>query len=345
LPKTELEITPEQYHKEPYFDVSLEGVTKRFAEVVAVDNVSLNVQKGEFLCILGPSGCGKTTTMTRMVFQNYALFPHMTVFDNIAYGLRMMRVPKNEIQDRVEEVLSLVKLDGFEKRKPHQLSGGQQQRVALARAIVPRPTVLLLDEPLGALDLKLRKQMQIELKVIQLEVGITFIYVTHDQDESLTMADRIAVMKDGHIEQIGTPVDIYENPANAYVCDFVGIINMYKGIINEISDKDVLIRLDAGVELRLQDGKNYRQGQEIIIGVRPEKIVLSSTKQSQYPTCIPCHITNVNYQGTHTGYIVEMDSGEKINIMVQNISSNEYLKLNERIFVHWTNESIKLFPQ
>ena len=236
----------------PEVDVRLDRVTKRFAEFTAVEDLSLEFRRGEFFSMLGPSGCGKTTTLRMIggfeeptsgrvlirekdvtdlppfrrdvntVFQSYALFPHLDVFENIAFGLRRRKVAGNEIKRRVGEMLALVELPGYEKRKPKQLSGGQQQRVALARALVNRPQVLLLDEPLGALDMKLRKQMQLELKRIQSEVGITFIFVTHDQDEAMTMSDRIAVMRDGRIEQLGTPSDLYEHPRTGFVAGLPG---------------------------------------------------------------------------------------------------------------------------
>src|SRR3954467_10058138 len=236
-------------------DVTIEGVTKRFEELVAVDNLSLEIESGSFFALLGPSGCGKTTTLRMIggfeeptegtiylgdtevsrlpsykrdvntVFQSYALFPHLTIFENVAFGLRRKGVAKSEVKQRVGEALELVDLAGREKRKPNQLSGGQQQRVALARALVNRPRVLLLDEPLGALDLKLRKQMQLELKRIQHEVGITFVHVTHDQEEAMTMADRIAVMDAGKVEQLGSPEELYERPNTRFVADFIGSRN------------------------------------------------------------------------------------------------------------------------
>ncbi|HEY9012138.1 MAG TPA: spermidine/putrescine ABC transporter ATP-binding protein, partial [Devosia sp.] len=242
-------------------DVRLDRITKRFHEVVAVDDLSLDIQHGEFFSMLGPSGCGKTTTLRMIggfeeasegtiylgdadvtglppfkrdvntVFQNYALFPHLTVFENVAFGLRRKKVAAGEIGTRVREMLELVELPGYEKRKPTQLSGGQQQRVALARALINHPRVLLLDEPLGALDLKLRKQMQLELKRIQTEVGITFIYVTHDQEEAMTMSDRIAVMRAGHIEQLGTSEELYERPKTAFVAGFLGVSNLLEGAV------------------------------------------------------------------------------------------------------------------
>ncbi len=240
-------------------DVRLDHITKRFHEVVAVDDLSLEIERGEFFSMLGPSGCGKTTTLRMIggfeeastgtiylgdtdvtglppfkrdvntVFQNYALFPHLTVFENVAFGLRRRKVPDGEIGTQVKTMLELVELPGYEKRKPSQLSGGQQQRVALARALINHPRVLLLDEPLGALDLKLRKQMQLELKRIQTEVGITFIYVTHDQEEAMTMSDRIAVMRAGRIEQLGNPEELYERPQTAFVAGFLGVSNLLEG--------------------------------------------------------------------------------------------------------------------
>src|SRR5215467_7311613 len=236
--------------------VQLVDLVKRFTEVTAVDGINIDVAGGEFFSLLGPSGCGKTTTLRMIagfeqptegkilldgtdmaytpphkrnvntVFQNYALFPHLNVHDNVAFGLRRQKVGKQELRQRVGEALELVQLNGFEKRKPGQMSGGQQQRVALARALVLKPAVLLLDKPLGALDAKLRKALQIELKALQQQVGITFIYVTHDQEEALTMSDRIAVMSNGRVEQVGTPVDVYEEPSTAYVADFLGVSNM-----------------------------------------------------------------------------------------------------------------------
>jgi len=249
--------------------IELEQVRKRFAEHAAVDGVSLSIGEGEFFSLLGPSGCGKTTTLrmiagfvepdegrillqgsdvtrvpankrpVNMVFQQYALFPHMTVYDNVAFGLKMARVPRSDHGDRVNEILRVVALEGYERRRPRQLSGGQQQRVALARALVNRPAALLLDEPLGALDVKLRRHMQLELKRIQNELGTTFVYVTHDQEEALAMSDRIAVMNDGKVEQLGTPREIYEQPASAFVADFVGTVN----VIGDVSVRPERIRI------------------------------------------------------------------------------------------------------
>ena len=278
-------------------DVRLEDVVKEFAEVRAVDGISLEIPRGSFFALLGPSGCGKTTTLRMIggfeeptsgriflgdrdvvglppykrdvntVFQSYALFPHMTVADNVAFGLERKRMPKAEVRTRVAEILELVDLAGREGRKPRQLSGGQQQRVALARAIVNNPRVLLLDEPLGALDLKLRKQMQLELKRIQHEVGITFVHVTHDQEEAMTMADTIAVMNGGRIEQLGTPAELYERPRTAFVAGFLGKSNLLDGTVTG----DGLVRLADGSELRAST--NGSRG-AVSVGVRPEKISL-----------------------------------------------------------------------
>ena len=258
-------------------DIRLVDVTKRFDDVVAVDRLSLEIEPGSFFALLGPSGCGKTTTLRMIggfeeptegsislgdrevsglpaykrdvntVFQSYALFPHLSVFENVAFGLRRKSVRGDMLAGRVREMLRIVGLQGMEKRKPRQLSGGQQQRVALARALVNKPQVLLLDEPLGALDLKLRKQMQLELKAIQHDVGITFIHVTHDQEEAMTMADRIAVMNQGKIEQLGTPTELYETPATAYVAGFLGVSNLIHGTVNG-SDS---VRLRGGPEVRV----------------------------------------------------------------------------------------------
>jgi spermidine/putrescine transport system ATP-binding protein len=291
--------------RDPVPEIRLEGLTKQFREVCAVDDVSLTIGAGEFFSLLGPSGCGKTTTLrmiggfdhpsrgtielrgrdvtddppdkrpVNMVFQNYALFPHLNVGENIAFGLRRKHVDRPDVARRTGEVLELVNLSGYEKRKPNQLSGGQQQRVALARALVNRPNVLLLDEPLGALDLKLRKRLQIELKRIQVEVGITFVYVTHDQEEALTMSDRIAVMNRGRLEQLGTPEELYDRPATRFVADFIGTTNLLHGTVETLEHAAALVRLDSGDVCRI--GRDRRVVGEVVdVSVRPESVALRS---------------------------------------------------------------------
>jgi len=318
--------------------VRLESVVKRYGDVIAVDGIDLEVRDGEFFSMLGPSGSGKTTTLRMIagfetpttgrvllhgadvtktppfdrdvntVFQDYALFPHMTVGDNVAYGLMVRKVPKAERVIRVTEALRMVRLPGYEARKPAQLSGGQRQRVALARSLVNRPRVLLLDEPLGALDLKLREEMQIELKAIQQEVGITFIYVTHDQEEALTMSDRLAVFNDGRIEQVGDPAEVYERPATRFVAGFVGTSNLLTGAVAEA------IIGTAGT-----------------FTVRPEKIRIadpSASVEADENTAVG-HIRDVVYLGPDTRFIVALDVGSELVVTRQNLatSSTEALAL------------------
>jgi spermidine/putrescine transport system ATP-binding protein len=317
-------------------DVTIERVTKRFDDVVAVDNLSLEIERGSFFAMLGPSGCGKTTTLRMIggfeeptdgliylgdrevsglpsykrdvntVFQSYALFPHLTIFENVAFGLRRRGVGRAEVTERVGEALDLVDLGGREKRKPSQLSGGQQQRVALARALVNRPRVLLLDEPLGALDLKLRKQMQLELKRIQHEVGITFVHVTHDQEEAMTMADQIAVMDSGHIEQLGTPSELYETPKTSFVAGFLGVSNLIDGKVLEGA-----VVTHGG--LRLQVAKLNGTSGAVSIGVRPEKIHLNGPEANR----IPGRVLESAYIGVATQYVVETDVG-RLMVFAQN---------------------------
>ena len=320
-------------------DVTIEGVTKRFDDVVAVDNLSLEIESGSFFAMLGPSGCGKTTTLRMIggfeqptsgvielhgedvtwlppfrrnvntVFQNYALFPHMTVTQNVAFGLERRKIGKTEVRARVREVLELVDLAGRGERKPRQLSGGQQQRVALARAIVNNPRVLLLDEPLGALDLKLRKQMQLELKRIQNEVGITFVHVTHDQEEAMTMADTIAVMNSGRIEQLGTPADLYERPQTAFVAGFLGKSNLLDATV---SGEGVVQLLD-GSELRARTNGNRGP---VAIGVRPEKIRLGDAGVNR----LSGTVKESAYIGVATEVVVATSVGE-LTVFHQNVET------------------------
>jgi spermidine/putrescine ABC transporter ATP-binding subunit len=280
-------------------NLEISGLTKRFGDIVAVKDFNLSIEKGEFLTLLGPSGCGKSTTLrciagfeqptkgtisldgqdivgvppnkrpTSMVFQHYALFPHMTVGQNVGFGLQMRGVDQAEIDERVDKVLELVDLSGYQDNKTDELSGGQQQRVALARSLITEPDVLLLDEPLGALDLKLREQMQLELKRIQERLNITFVYVTHDQDEALTMSDKIAVMNDGHIEQVGSPTEIYQTPATRFVADFIGETNLFDGIYR--SD-DQAVESQDGIRVPVKADATVEEGQQLSVSLRPEAL-------------------------------------------------------------------------
>jgi spermidine/putrescine transport system ATP-binding protein len=320
-------------------DVRLERVTKRFDDVVAVDDLSLSIEHGSFFALLGPSGCGKTTTLRMIggfeeptagtiflgeqsvtglpayrrdvntVFQSYALFPHLSIFDNVAFGLRRKRTPRAEVTRRVGEVLELVALGGLEKRKPRQLSGGQQQRVALARALVNRPRVLLLDEPLGALDLKLRKQMQLELKRIQNEVGVTFVHVTHDQEEAMTMADTIAVMHEGRVEQLGSPSELYERPRTDFVAGFLGVSNLLAGVVAGES----AVRLDAGPEVRVPREMLAGRSGRVQIGIRPEKLRLGRDGVN----VLDGVVEERSYIGVATQYFVATAAGS-LSVYVQN---------------------------
>src|SRR5438876_2328508 len=286
--------------------IALEGVSKGFGETRAVQDVTLSIGEGEFFSLLGPSGCGKTTTLrmiagfdvpdegrillqgrdvtsvspnrrpVNMVFQQYALFPHMSIYDNVAFGLKVKRVPRQEHRARIQEILRVVELEGLERRRPRQLSGGQQQRVALARALVNRPAALLLDEPLGALDVKLRKQMQLELKRIQHELGTTFVYVTHDQEEALAMSDRIAVMNGGRVEQIGAPREIYEHPQTAFVADFIGSLNAIELRVDELVGAYAVMRVGEQERLVVPVGATTRPGESFRVAVRPERIQIGA---------------------------------------------------------------------
>jgi spermidine/putrescine transport system ATP-binding protein len=357
----------------PEADVRLDRVTKRFGDVTAVDDLSLEIRHGEFFSLLGPSGCGKTTTLrliggfeevtsgtvyvggvdvtdlppfkraTNTVFQNYALFPHLNVFENIAFGLRRRKTPSNEVRHQVEFMLNLVELPGYERRRPSQLSGGQQQRVALARALVNNPSVLLLDEPLGALDLKLRKQMQIELKRIQGELGITFIFVTHDQEEAMTMSDRIAVMRSGHIEQLGTPEELYERPATEFVAGFLGVSNLL--------DAEVIGRNGTFADLRVADGSVVRapngsvsNGDRVRIGIRPEKLHVhpltdgDAAQASDETNHIDGTVLDASYIGVSTQYLVETADGHRMTVYAQNLETSgtgEVLADGQRVRLAW----------
>ena len=326
-------------------EIRLADVTKRFGAVVAVDDVSLTVDTGEFLTLLGPSGCGKTTTLrmiggfdlptsgrielrgrdatndppdkrpVNMVFQSYALFPHLDVAGNIAFGLKRRGVDGSEIRKRTGEVLELVNLPGYEKRRTHELSGGQQQRIALARALVNRPNVLLLDEPLGALDLKLRKRLQLELKRIQMEVGITFVYVTHDQEEALTMSDRIAVMSRGRIEQVGAPEDLYDRPATSFVADFIGTTNLLAGLVEALGPDVATVCLDSGDRCVIASG-GRRPGQEVQVSIRPESINIEARNGgTSRPGTLSAEVEQVAYLGAAVQYHVRTDGGLRLSVL------------------------------
>jgi spermidine/putrescine transport system ATP-binding protein len=331
-------------------DVRLVQVTKAYGDVLAVDHIDLEVANGEFFSLLGPSGCGKTTTLRMIggfeqptsglielqgtdvtwlppyqrhvntVFQNYALFPHLTIYENVAFGLRRTGVKDSEVRSRVTDMLALVELPGYEKRKPNQISGGQAQRVALARALINRPAVLLLDEPLGALDLKLRKQMQVELKRIQQEVGITFIYVTHDQEEAMTMSNRIAVMNHGRYEQLGDPETLYERPTTRFVAGFLGVSNLLGGVCEGAEGEFGHIRLTDGSMVRAQAAAVYGRS-SVDVGVRPEKIRLHQPGDPlpERNNHLEGTVVDASYIGVSTQYIVETHGGARVMVYEQNI--------------------------
>ncbi len=354
----------------PAVDVRLVDVVKRFGEAVAVDHIDLEVQDGEFFSLLGPSGCGKTTTLRMIggfeeptsglielqgedvtwlppfrrnvntVFQNYALFPHLTIYDNVAFGLRRKGVKDAEVKRRVAEMLELVELPGFERRKPTQISGGQAQRVALARALINKPAVLLLDEPLGALDLKLRKQMQVELKHIQQEVGITFIYVTHDKEEAMTMSDRIAVMNKGRYEQLGEPESLYERPTTRFVAGFLGISNLLPGTVAGVDGRYATVRLGDDTNIRAPSalvGSNTT----ISIGVRPEKIRLRDPADAAPDghNRLTGVVRDASYLGVSTQYQVEARGGARLTVYEQNVeraTRSELWTPGEDVLLTWS---------
>ncbi|TDU05175.1 spermidine/putrescine transport system ATP-binding protein [Streptomyces sp. 846.5] len=344
-------------------DLRLVGLTKRFGAFTAVDGIDLTIPQGSFFALLGASGCGKTTTLRMVsgledptagqiflgdkdvtdakpyrrpvntVFQNYALFPHLDIFENVAFGLR--RRGFKSVKPQVEAMLELVELGHLAKRKPTQLSGGQQQRIALARALINEPQVLLLDEPLGALDLKLRRQMQIELKRIQTEVGLTFVHVTHDQEEAMTMADTIAVMNHGRIEQLGSPAELYENPATTFVANFLGQSNLIPGTVETATD-DVVTVSAHGRKLTL-DAKRCRSvSGEVILGVRPEKVQLA-VSEADVPSgfnALSGTVSDTSFIGVSTQYLVRLPSGEELSVFEQN-TGREIQRPGSEVFVHW----------
>jgi len=338
------------------------------------------VAEGEFFSMLGPSGCGKTTTLRMIggfeepsrgtvylggrdvtdlpphkrdvntVFQSYALFPHLDVFENVAFGLRRRNVSKDEVKTRVDDALGLVEMTGFESRKPGQMSGGQQQRVALARALVNHPKVLLLDEPLGALDLKLRKQMQLELKRIQQEVGITFIYVTHDQEEAMTMSDRLAVMRLGKTEQIGPPEEVYENPQTQFVAAFLGASNLLEGDLKERTDGTATVLLAGGDVVHLpNDRAPFQTGESVLVGVRPEKITIEPDGQTPLDpgrNAVSGLLRMSTYIGVSHQYKVEGPGGHELTVWVQNLGAVPAPTPGSRVRLSWRWEhTFAVLPQ
>jgi spermidine/putrescine transport system ATP-binding protein len=349
-------------------DLTLSSITKRFGAFTAVDNLDLVVERGRFFALLGPSGCGKTTTLRMVagleeptagtiaigdeditglkpyrrpvntVFQSYALFPHLDIFENVAFGLRRRGV--KDVKKQVEEMLELVELGSFGKRRPPQLSGGQQQRVALARALINRPRVLLLDEPLGALDLKLRRQMQIELKRIQTEVGITFVHVTHDQEEAMTMADTIAVMNQGVIEQLGPPSELYDNPRTTFVSNFLGQSNLVRAEVVTAGGDDVVV--DAyGNKLGAPASRARRTSGSVWVGVRPEKVLLA-TNGASTPSGTNLLgggvVSDVSFIGVSTQYLVRMPWGQELTVFQQNSGVVDIVTTGQQVDLHWAPE-------
>jgi putrescine transport system ATP-binding protein len=349
----------------PY--VRIDGMTKQFGEFVAVHQVSLDIRRGEIFCLLGGSGCGKTTLLrmlagfetptegavyidgvdvtavppyerpVNMMFQSYALFPHMTVAQNVAFGLRQDGTPRGEIAARVGEMLALVKLEGYDGRKPHQLSGGQRQRVALARALVKRPKLLLLDEPLGALDKKLREHTQFELVNLQDKLGVTFVIVTHDQEEAMTLATRIGVMRAGEILQVGTPTDIYEFPNSRFVADFIGSVNLADGTL--IEDEPDHVRIECqqfGGTVYVAHGVSSPPDAMVSVAIRPEKIQLTRARPAQEDNLLQGVITGIAYLGDMTRYLVRLRTGYLLRVTAPNVFRHEErFAHDDSVWVHW----------
>ena len=356
--------------EQPDFDVEFRGVTKRFGSLTAVNSVDLQVRKGEFLSLLGPSGCGKTTSLrliagfeqpdegelliggvdavgippykrdVNTVFQSYALFPHMSILDNVAYGLKQRKIPKRDRRAMAREALELVQLTGRDEHRPSMLSGGQQQRVALARALVMNPRVLLLDEPLGALDLKLRKEMQIELKRIQNRVGITFIYVTHDQEEALSMSDRVAVMSNGVIEQLDEPREIYDRPMTAFVADFIGDMNFLDGSVSESGDGR--FSMDAGDGIVVRGRGEALGGSRVRVGLRPERMTAELGSPAAGPNTAAASVITKMYLGDQIQIVATLANGVNVVVREQRASADPALDTihpGDRIAVSWDEDA------
>jgi spermidine/putrescine transport system ATP-binding protein len=362
-----------------YNAVELHELTKCFGDFVAVDSASLQIRDGEFFSLLGPSGCGKTTILRMIagfeqpsqgsiylqgravdslppfkrnvntVFQNYALFPHLSVADNIAFGLEMKKLDRAEITRRVRQGLEMVRLPNIGQRKPRQLSGGQQQRIALARALINHPAVLLLDEPLSALDLKLRQAMQVELKQLQQHLGISFVFVTHDQEEAMTMSDRIAVMDQGHILQVGTPAEIYEQPANRFVADFIGEANLLPGQVTGWHEGLARVRVNDTLELYAQGGPDIKVGQAGCLMIRPEKIRLEPglPSRSTNELVLPGVISETIYTGTATRFAVKVSEDLLIRVHQQNATAAHSVaqaRRGETVHLSWPAAAARVLP-
>jgi len=357
--------------KNSKYQIKLVDITKRFEEVIAVNNVSINIKKGEFFSLLGPSGCGKTTTLRiiaglenatsgsiilggkdvtnvpayrrdiNTVFQDYAIFPHMSVYDNIYFPLKMRKISKKEAHPKIERVLRLVNMNGFGHRYSHQLSGGQRQRIALARALVNEPQALLLDEPLGALDFKLRVAMQTALKDIQKDLGITFIYVTHDQTEAITMSDRIAVMRDGITHQIGTPDEIYNKPSTPFVASFIGEMNFLEGKAIKVSPKSIEVKISDFKVYCKKDEYKISTGEDVLVSVRPEKVYINSAEK--LPNEIESRLTRIVFRGDDYE-ITTAFGGFELRSVVDFKGWDKSHKLGGIIKVGWELEDAKVFP-
>jgi putrescine transport system ATP-binding protein len=362
--------------RQPY--IRIDKVSKTFGGFVAVNEVSLDIQRGEVFCLLGGSGCGKTTLLrmlagfteptagriyidgadmagvppyerpVNMMFQSYALFPHMTVEQNVAFGLKQEGRKSDEIRQRVDEMLGIVKLTDFARRKPHQLSGGQRQRVALARSLVKKPKLLLLDEPLGALDRKLREQTQFELVNIQEQLGVTFVIVTHDQEEAMTLATRIGVMNQGRIVQVGTPHEIYEFPQSRFVADFIGNVNLFAGRLVEDEPAHVLIDSpELGSRIYVGHGISSAPGAEVWVAVRPEKIQLSRARPEQPHNCASATVKEIAYMGDMSVLLLKLDTGKTVRVTQPNTwrHADDRLTWDERVWLSWHESSAVVVTQ